>query len=322
MPRVLVVDDSAVDRHLVGQYLQADEEFEIDYAGHGREALDKMAAQVPDVVVTDLIMPEMDGLELVGEIRDRYPHVPVILISSRGSEEIVVQALQRGAASYVPKRSLARRMLATVRNVLAVSSSQQRQVRLMECMTCNECTFELENNAALIAPLINYLQQIMETLGLGDEAERTRVGVALEEALANALYHGNLQVGSELRGEDDEAYYRLIQERMRTPPYCHRRIHVRARLARDMAKFVIRDEGPGFDPNSLPDPTDPANLEKASGRGLLLMKTFMDEVIYNETGNEVTLIKYANRKKTEDDTSSTSEGCGSFEGQTSCEQTS
>ncbi len=57
----------------------------------------------------------------------------------------------------------------------------------------------------------------METLGLGDEGERTRVGVALEEALANALYHGNLQVGSELRGEDDEAYYRLIQERMRTP---------------------------------------------------------------------------------------------------------
>ncbi len=297
MPNVLVVDDSAVDRHLVGQYLRNDEDLHVDYAVHGLEALEKMAHQVPDVVVTDLIMPEMDGLELVGAVRERYPSVPIILISSRGSEEIVVQALQRGAASYVPKRSLARRMLATVRNVLAVSSSQQKQVRLMECMTCNECTFELENNSVLIAPLINYLQQIMENLGICDEWERTRVGVALEEALANALYHGNLQVGSELRGEDDEAYYRLIQERMRTPPYCNRRIYVRARLARDAARFMIRDEGPGFDPNSLPDPTDPANLEKASGRGLLLMKTFMDEVIYNDTGNEVTLVKYSDRNK-------------------------
>lgn len=317
MPNVLVVDDSAVDRHLVGQYLQADEDIRVEYAVHGKDALEKMQLQVPDVVVTDLIMPEMDGLELVGEIREKYPSVPVILISSRGSEDIVVQALQRGAASYVPKRSLARRMLATVRNVLAVSSSQQRQVRLMECMTCNECTFELENNAALIAPLINYLQQIMETLGLGDEGERTRVGVALEEALANALYHGNLQVGSELRGEDDEAYYRLIQERMRTPPYCNRRIHVRARLSREGAKFIIRDEGPGFDPSSLPDPTDPENLEKASGRGLLLMKTFMDEVIYNETGNEVTLIKYANRKPAEAHGASVDSCSGAAE-QSSC----
>ena len=54
--------------------------------------------------------------------------------------------------------------------------------------------------------------------------------------------------------------------------------------------FFVRDEGPGFDPNKLPDPTDPANLEKVSGRGLLLMKTFMDEVTFNATGNQVTMV--------------------------------
>ncbi|MGE0608143.1 MAG: ATP-binding protein, partial [Pirellulales bacterium] len=47
----------------------------------------------------------------------------------------------------------------------------------------------------------------------------------------------------------------------------------------------------GFDPSKLPDPTDPANLEKASGRGLLLMRSFMDEVTYNATGNQITLVK-------------------------------
>lgn len=54
---------------------------------------------------------------------------------------------------------------------------------------------------------------------------------------------------------------------------------------------MIRDEGPGFDSTSLPDPTDPVNLEKVSGRGLLLIRTFMDEVRHNPKGNEIVLVK-------------------------------
>src|SRR6266566_3168207 len=54
------------------------------------------------------------------------------------------------------------------------------------------------------------------------------------------------------------------------------------------AQFMVRDEGPGFNPGDVPDPTDPENLERESGRGLLLMRSFMDDVQYNERGNEVT----------------------------------
>ena len=62
-------------------------------------------------------------------------------------------------------------------------------------------------------------------------------------------------------------------------------------LDETVIKFVIRDEGKGFDWCGLPDPTDPQNLLKVSGRGVLLMKTFMDEVNFNQAGNEVTLVK-------------------------------
>jgi len=54
---------------------------------------------------------------------------------------------------------------------------------------------------------------------------------------------------------------------------------------------VIADEGPGFDPKSLPDPRDSESLESVSGRGVMLMRLFMDEVTYNESGNSVTLVK-------------------------------
>ena len=78
---------------------------------------------------------------------------------------------------------------------------------------------------------------------------------------------------------------------MRRCRHSDRRLRVKARITPEHAEFVIRDEGPGFDPHSVPDPTDPANLERISGRGLVLMRTFMDRVEYNATGNEVTLTK-------------------------------
>ena len=64
-------------------------------------------------------------------------------------------------------------------------------------------------------------------------------------------------------------------------------------MSQGNAEFVIEDQGSGFDPGSLPDPTDPANLERVSGRGVLLMRTFMDEVDFSERGNRVTMRKRA-----------------------------
>jgi CheY-like chemotaxis protein/anti-sigma regulatory factor (Ser/Thr protein kinase) len=291
MTTVLVVDDSAVDRRLVGGLLEKDAELKVRYAVDGADAQTAMSRGPVDLVVTDLVMPGMDGLQLVAAIRITTPHIPVILMTSKGSEEIAVRALQEGAASYVPKRVLAQDLLDMVHRVLALSGRQRCHSRLLGRMSRNHCAFVLENDSALISTLVAYLQDSVLQMGLCDDAQCTRIGVALEEALVNALYHGNLEVGSELRGEEDNAFYRVAAERNRQAPYRDRRIHVEAALSRDEAVFTIRDEGPGFDPSRLPDPTDPESLERVSGRGLLLMRAFMDEVTYNRTGNQVTLIK-------------------------------
>ena len=94
-----------------------------------------------------------------------------------------------------------------------------------------------------------------------------------------------------MREGDRAAYRAMMEERRHVEPYKSRKIHVSVHVEEDHGISVIRDEGPGFDPRQLPDPTEPTNLEKPSGRGLLLMRTFMDEVAYNEEGNQVTLIK-------------------------------
>ena len=291
MPTVLVVDDSATDRRLAGGLLEKHKDWDVVYAADGREALSQVELHIPDLVLTDLQMPEMNGLELVQAMKDEYPLIPVILMTAQGSEEIAVEALRQGAASYVTKKKLAWDLIETVEHVLVVSGEKRGQARLMRRMIDSEYSFVLENDLPLIFSLVGYLRQTVRSIRYYSETDYLRVGIALEEALLNAYFHGNLEIGSEMREVDHKRYYELAEERCRELPYRDRRIHVQAKLSQTEAVYVIRDEGPGFDPSSLPDPVDPPNLERPSGRGLLLMRTFMEQVIYNDVGNQVTLIK-------------------------------
>jgi CheY-like chemotaxis protein len=289
MAFVLVVDDSPVDRRLVGGLLSKSPNVEVLYAADGEEALAVMEKQRPNLVVTDLIMPNMDGLELVAAIVARFPLVPVILMTGKGSEEIAVQALKAGAASYVPKGVVSNLLTETVENVLAMAHEEQTQAKLLECMM--GCNFVLENDASLISAMVKYARSFIRRTGLCDETNSIRTCVALEEALNNAMFHGNLEIDSDIREGDRLTYRTLIEERRRSDPYRNRHIYVEIRITPTHGEFVIRDEGRGFDPKELPDPTDPLNMERPSGRGLLLMRTFMDDVAFNECGNQVTLVK-------------------------------
>ncbi|MFN0052147.1 MAG: response regulator [Planctomycetales bacterium] len=291
MPNILVVDDSEVDRRIVGGLLQRHGGFNVAFAFDGREALAHCERAVPDLVLTDLQMPVMDGLELVGSLKGEYPLTPVILMTSQGSEEIAAEALRRGAASYVPKKKLADDLLDTVDRVLGAAREDRTHSRLMHYLAeCDE-RFEIGTDLTLVRLLVSYVQQLLRCLPLGDETERLRVGIAVEEALKNAFYHGSLEVATGTGWPQKKAIEQIAAERMNAEPYRNRRIIVQARVNRTEAAFTIRDEGPGFDYSRLPDPADPASHAQTSGRGIILMRTIMDEVHYTGRGNEVTLIK-------------------------------
>jgi CheY-like chemotaxis protein/anti-sigma regulatory factor (Ser/Thr protein kinase) len=291
MANVLVVDDSAVDRRLAGSLLEKSYNASVAYACDGAEALERMRQQTPDIVVTDLQMPQMNGLELVSAIRRQFPLVPVVLMTAQGSEDIAVLALKKGAASYLPKSRLAYELLETIDSVLAVARADRDQSKLANCLSESQWDFVLPNDSSMLCPLVDLARQDLVRLGLCDETVRTRLGIALHEAVINAIDHGNLELSSELRERDDVAYQRLAAERRQQAPYKNRKVYVQVKMSRNEATYIVRDEGPGFDPSRLPDPTDPANLEKICGRGLLLVRTFMDEVRHNPTGNEITMIK-------------------------------
>jgi serine/threonine-protein kinase RsbW len=135
--------------------------------------------------------------------------------------------------------------------------------------------FELPSVISLMHIVLEYLINRVERLGVC-KPEQSNLFVALDEAFVNAVKHGNKYDATKL-------------------------VRISADVSPEEAKFVIEDQGEGFDVNSIPDPLDPENLFKTSGRGVLFIYNIMDEVIYNDRGNRLTMIK----KKAEPQTQST-----------------
>jgi serine/threonine-protein kinase RsbW len=99
-----------------------------------------------------------------------------------------------------------------------------------------------------------------------DAREVFSIRLALEEALVNAIKHGNQMD-------------------------CRKLIHISYSVSKERFEVGITDEGPGFDPEEVPDPMAPENLERPCGRGLLLMRHYMTEVNYHPPGNRLSMTK-------------------------------
>ena len=124
---------------------------------------------------------------------------------------------------------------------------------------------ELPSDLTLMNSVLEYLLDRVEKLGLV-EVEQSNLFVALDEAFVNAVKHGNRNNPEKL-------------------------LRVTAELSAREAIFTVEDEGNGFDVREIPDPTDPANLFKSSGRGVLLIYNIMDEVEYSRGGAKLKMVK-------------------------------
>lgn len=288
---ILVVDDLDIDREMVRRCLSAFENLKFSFASDGEEALQMVEERPPELVVTDLRMPGMDGLELVRRMSQDFPLIPVILMTSQGSEQIAVQALKAGAAHYVSKDELKETLAETICEVLEIVRARRKRSKVLEYFESSETRFRIPSDVSVVTPMVAFFQELLSRRGIHDEALRMHVGIALMEALSNAIIHGNLEVESELRRTNREAFDKRVEERSKKPEYRSREVLCTSIEYPDSIKYIIQDEGCGFDPGEIPDPTDPENLLLMGGRGIMLIRTLMDRVEFNEQGNQITLYK-------------------------------
>ena len=131
--------------------------------------------------------------------------------------------------------------------------------------------FELPSSISPMHSILDYLTKRVEKLGVVNP-DQSNLFVALDEAFVNAVKHGNKFNTQKL-------------------------VRITAEISSNEASFTVEDEGEGFDVNAIPDPLDPENLFKTSGRGVLFIYNIMDEVKYNERGNRLTMVKKSVKHK-------------------------
>lgn len=132
--------------------------------------------------------------------------------------------------------------------------------------------YDLEMVVPSLPDKIAEVEQASEKLLIGNnisEDDRDCIAIALTEVVANAIFHGNKRDAN-------------------------KKVWVRIKITSESVKFTVRDQGTGFNPDSLANPLDPQNLLKDSGRGIFIIRTLMDKVKYkfSKTGTQVTMIKY------------------------------
>lgn len=293
MNHILIVDDSAVDRQLAAGLLEHIGRFHVEYASDGAEALEHLEASLPLAVVTDLKMPVMDGLELTRRVSRQFPHVPVILMTAHGSEEIALEALLQGAVDYVPKSRLGVDLPRAVQKILAAAEGGSRE-RLVSCVQSEEFHFVMENEPRLVGDVAAHARAAACDLKITGPQGGMRLAKAVAEAIYNAMEHGNLELkeAGPPSPADDAAMESIWLARSQLSPYSERRVRVASTFSRDAVRVTVEDDGPGFDYAALPDiGVDPSYVTSGAAHGLVLIRMFMDEVTFNDAGNQITMVK-------------------------------
>jgi serine/threonine-protein kinase RsbW len=180
------------------------------------------------------------------------------------AEPVIVKAFKMVAANYLRLPYNKDELREIVEQTLSYKLRYVDNPSLLS-HTHEKIEFELPSDLALMNGVLQYLLERVAKLGV-IAPEKSNLFIALDEAFVNAVKHGNKNDPTKL-------------------------VRVGAELSPKEACFTIEDEGEGFDVQTIPDPRDPANLFKSSGRGVLLIYNIMDEVEYNAQGNRVKMVK-------------------------------
>lgn len=292
-PRILLLDDEEIIRDLFSKLFSRDGRFHLDTVADGNEGLRALTEATYDLVITDLQMPNLAGIPFIRKLKQKYPNLPFMVFTGFGEVEDAIEALRLGALNFFRKPSDLDEMLPAVEKALALIALADHKQRVYNRLDRALFEFSLPPRISEKDPIIQHLVDPLVPYGIATEMEVKNIYLALDEALNNAIAYGALSIDSSIRDESTghRLFQSLLEERERDPNYANRLVRIEATYTPDRVVFRIKDPGEGFDYKNLPDPTDPENLLREHGRGLLLMQCFMDKVEFNGKGNEVTLIR-------------------------------
>ncbi len=285
---LLVIDSCPETQARILEHVQG-RGFSIITAPDPASALATIDLTAPDVVITDLFLPEGAGLTLTKTLRARHEPCPVIVMAKDVAEPAVVHALRAGAVDYLHKPIAEEELahaLQRARHMLPADLAKTPGVRR------SEYQLTADSNPSHIPGIVSWL--IKTTASTLPETQRLHLRGTLQELLFNAVEHGNLEIFYQEKQQAlaEDRYEELIKQRLTQSRLKDRlvTIHVLYDKTEKTLRYRIVDEGKGFKWRSiLSRSQDVCRSEDVNGRGIFLAQSFFPDLAYNDRGNEVTI---------------------------------
>ncbi len=305
---ILIIDDNVDLLEYLKDFFMI-YNYEVILAESGNEGIEKFREFSPDIVISDIRLPDKSGNIVVKEIKEIDKEVPIIVITGYSDHNLILSAMKNGAVELLKKpfkpkdlKYLVSKIETLFRKIkVKLSSSfvqwEKRQLRLF-------------NDIHLISSVTDFIFANVDYLF----GEVSFLKIGLQEILINAIEHGNLKISYEEKQQllSTGDYPNILREKAALPEHIGKYVDIKVFSTPDYLKIIVQDQGDGFDLSEIPDPENPENFLKEFGKGIMMTLNAYDEVIYNEKGNRVTLVKYSDERK-KDEIKTHKEDMESFE---------
>jgi anti-sigma regulatory factor (Ser/Thr protein kinase) len=228
-----------------------------------------------------------DPIEFARKLKREFPELPLLAIVDEAHQSLMIELLQAGTYACLGIPLQVGDLAYNLSKIIANSTETYNPF----AMKYEERILIMPNDFSLV---MQVAKNLVDTTLPVNEKNRYHIILGLSEIVNNAIEHGNLGITFEEKSDALKAsrFYPLAIERSHKDPYKDRVVTIRSRVFPNLRRieFFVADQGSGFDWRSLPDPKDKENILNRNGRGIMMARYAFDEMIYNEVGNEVTLV--------------------------------
>lgn len=260
--RILIIDDDEAILRVLSKFLEL-EGHKVTSVLKSVDALEVFKKNVFDLVITDMYMSEMDGLDVIRNFKDVNMNVPIIILTAAGTISNVIQSLKLGAFNYMTKPFNINEVREIVNKALLTSFIHQSQKGFISFFTQSYSKFRVPSLIDYLNPVVFYINHLVDFFGF---KSLWQIQLAVTEAFTNAVVHGN---------KNDQS----------------KNVEIELLFEKDLVKISILDEGTGFKIPDLKEYKLNDDIYASSGRGIFLMNSYMDELLFNDKGNRITMIK-------------------------------
>lgn len=262
---ILVIDDDESILRLLAKFLKSEGHCVVTEI-NGSDAIETFKKEKFDLVITDMYMPDLDGLDIIRNIKDINQNIPIIVLTAAGSITNVVQSLKLGAFNYMTKPVNINEVREIIQKAFLTSAASRQHKNFYTFLSSAVSVFKIKSAVEHLEGISFYLNNMLVFYGF---SSGWQIQLALTEAFTNAVCHGN-------HSSPDKT------------------VTCEITFNKDEVTICIEDEGEGFEVPDLKNYKLNDDKYAGSGRGIFLINSYMDSVEFNEKGNRINMTKKRN----------------------------